>query len=110
MRVADLQQFLRSLVEPLKVSGAKAAIIDDLEASARGLDPFADRPVGEFAAFLARADHFVRPAQPGVWQSFAYSRPVLGNTRSALIVLATAADGAPPFETWFDDVYLREVK
>lgn len=57
-----------------------------------------------------RADHIVRPAQTGIWQKFDFTRPISGNARSVLIVLASFADNNPPFETWFDDVYLREVK
>jgi hypothetical protein len=59
--------------------------------------------------YNGREEHVLRPAQPGVWTSYAFTRPISGSARSALIVLASAAD-TPPFETWFDDVFLREVK
>jgi hypothetical protein len=58
--------------------------------------------------YNGRVEHWNRQ-QPGVWQTYAFSRPFAGSVRSALIVLASAAD-TPPFETWFDDVYLREVR
>lgn len=60
--------------------------------------------------YNGRAEHTITPAQPGVWQKFDFSRTISGSARSALIVLASAATTAPPFETWFDDVNLREVK
>ncbi|HYC91088.1 MAG TPA: BACON domain-containing carbohydrate-binding protein [Thermoanaerobaculia bacterium] len=58
--------------------------------------------------YNGRVEHWDRPQQ-GVWHSWKFSRPMPGSVRSALIVLASAAD-TPPFETWFDDVYLREVR
>ncbi|HEX6088224.1 MAG TPA: BACON domain-containing carbohydrate-binding protein [Thermoanaerobaculia bacterium] len=60
--------------------------------------------------YNGREERDVTPATPGVWQKFDYTRPIAGNARSALIVLATFAENTPPFETWFDDVYLREVR
>jgi hypothetical protein len=47
------------------------------------------------------------PAQPGVWEKFDFVDGASGSARSAIIVLASAAD-QPPFEVWFDDVYLRK--
>ena len=60
--------------------------------------------------YNGRAEHDVRPPQVGVWQKYDFTRPITGNARSVLIVLASFADSNPPFETWFDDVYLRELK
>ncbi|HUR82765.1 MAG TPA: BACON domain-containing carbohydrate-binding protein [Thermoanaerobaculia bacterium] len=56
-----------------------------------------------------RKDRVLRPSQSGVWTKYDFNGTISGNARSALIVVASAAD-APPFEAWFDDVYLREVK
>ncbi len=56
-----------------------------------------------------RKDRVLRPAQPGVWTKYDFAGAISGSARSALIVLASGAD-TPPFEVWFDDVYLREVK
>ncbi len=60
MRVAELQQFLRSLVEPLNASGANKAILADLELACAGLEPFRGQSIKEFASFLARAEEFDR--------------------------------------------------
>lgn len=59
--------------------------------------------------YNGREEHVLRPAQPGVWTKYDFTRPISGSARSALIVVASAAY-TPPFETWFDDVYLREVQ
>jgi hypothetical protein len=59
--------------------------------------------------YNGRSDRTLRPSAPGVWQKYDFTHPIIGNARSALIVLASAAD-TPPFEVWFDDVYLREVR
>ena len=60
MRVADLQSFLRALATPLAASGAKKEILDDLERTCDGLEPFAEHPVKDFAAFLVRAEEYTR--------------------------------------------------
>ncbi len=59
MNVNDLQQFLRSLSQPLNVSGAKKAA-DDLERACAGLEPFRDMNVTQFADFLANAEAYAR--------------------------------------------------
>ena len=48
------------------------------------------------------------PPAPGVWQKFDFVNAANSSARSAIIVLAVAADPEPPFEVWFDDVYLRK--
>lgn len=60
--------------------------------------------------YNGREERDTTPAQTGVWQKFDFTRPIAGNARSALIVLASAGGNNPPFESWFDDVYLREVR
>lgn len=59
MNVKDLQQFLRSLQQPLSTSGAKKAA-DDLDRTCAGLEPFGELSVAQFADFLARADSYAR--------------------------------------------------
>jgi len=51
---------------------------------------------------------FATPPTPGVWQKFDFVQGASGTARSAIIVLAVAADPQPPFDVWFDDVYLRK--
>lgn len=57
MNVNDLQQFLRSLSQPLSVSGAKK-VADDLERACAGLEPFRNLSVAQFADFLGKADEY----------------------------------------------------
>jgi len=59
MKVAELQQFLRSLVGALAAAGGKQAA-GDLERAAAGLQPFQAMTVAEFADFLAQADTYKR--------------------------------------------------
>ncbi len=48
----------------------------------------------------------VSPAEPGVWEPFAFTMRTGSRTQAALIILASGA-AAPPFDTWFDDVFLE---
>lgn len=59
MNVCDLQQFLRSLSQPLSVSGARK-VADELERACAGLEPFRDLSLAQFAEFLGRAEHYAR--------------------------------------------------
>jgi hypothetical protein len=59
MNVCDLQQFLRSLSQPLSVSGAKK-IADELARACAGLEPFRDLTIAQFADFLGNADEYAR--------------------------------------------------
>ena len=59
MNVYDLQQFLRSLSQPLSVSGAKK-IADELERACAGLEPLRDLTIAQFADFLGKADEYAR--------------------------------------------------
>jgi hypothetical protein len=59
MNVCDLQQFLRSLSQPLSVSGAKKAA-DELDRACAGLEPFRDLSLAQFAEFLGRAEQYAR--------------------------------------------------
>ena len=60
MKVAVLQQFLRSLAAPLHAAGAAAKVTQDLEQTSQALEPFKENDFGEFAAFLVQADEFNR--------------------------------------------------
>lgn len=51
----------------------------------------------------------VGAVQPGVWKKYDYRQRVELGERSAIVLFGAAANTAPPFEVWFDDVYLREV-
>ena len=59
MNVSDLQQFLRSLSQPLSVSGAKK-VADELERACAGLEPFRNLSVVQFTDFLGKADEYAR--------------------------------------------------
>lgn len=48
----------------------------------------------------------VTPAEPGVWQEYSTTKRTSSKTRSAVLVIASG-DTLAPFETWFDDVYVR---
>lgn len=54
------QQYLRSLLSPLRESGASTKLIDDIEGACRALGPFGEQTVEAFAAFLHRADEYER--------------------------------------------------
>lgn len=59
MNVHDLQQFLRSLSQPLGVSGAKK-IAEELDRACAALEPFRSLSVSQFAEFLGKADEYSR--------------------------------------------------
>ena len=64
---------------------------------------------GDHIGINGRKVYELGPQEPGVWRKVEFSYPVAGAARSLMIVLASGAD-TPPFEVWFDDVFLREVK
>lgn len=55
MKVSVLQEYLRSLVQPLRASGAAAKLTGDLETTCLELETFRDRDFADLAAFLQRA-------------------------------------------------------
>ncbi len=59
MNVKDLQQFLRSLQQPLSTSGAKS-VANDLDRMCGGLEPFQSLSIAQFTEFLAKADSYAR--------------------------------------------------
>lgn len=60
MKVADLQQFVRSLSSPLQAAGASQKVMTELERAALALEPFANSSIGDFAQFLEMADRYVK--------------------------------------------------
>ena len=60
MKVAVLQQFLRSLAAPLQAAGASPKVTNDLEEACNALESFKEEDFGQFAAFLVRAEEFHR--------------------------------------------------
>jgi hypothetical protein len=46
------------------------------------------------------------PAEPNVWQEYAFTMKTGSRTQSVILVIASAAD-LPPFETLFDDVFVE---
>jgi hypothetical protein len=57
VKVAELQEFIRSLAQPLQSAGARGPA-NDLERVRAGLEPFKELAVAEFADFLGRAHRF----------------------------------------------------
>lgn len=62
MNVNELQQFLRSLAQPLTLAGGKK-LADDLERAAAGMEHVREMSITEFADFLERAEHLVRTGE-----------------------------------------------
>ena len=58
MYVAALRDFLHSLSQPVKASGGSASVVNDLDATAQGLEPFADLKFAEFAELLSQAREY----------------------------------------------------
>jgi hypothetical protein len=59
MKVADLQQFINGLAQPMRSAGASQKVIDDLTAMSLGLERFKERTIGEFNDFLRMASDYV---------------------------------------------------
>jgi hypothetical protein len=59
MKVADLQQFVKSLIAPLSTSGA-SKVAGELDRVCSGLEPFKEMALAQFADFLAQADAYQR--------------------------------------------------
>ena len=56
--------------------------------------------------FSDRTIQVVSPAELNVWEEYAFTMRTGSRTESVLLILASAAF-APPFETWFDDVFVE---
>ena len=59
MKVADLQQFINGLAQPMRSAGASQKVIDDLASMTQGLERFKDRTIGEFNDFLQMACNYI---------------------------------------------------
>ncbi len=63
LKVADLQQLIDGLTQPLRHAGASQKVLDDLARMGRGLEPFRERTLAEFNEFLEKADQCVRTGE-----------------------------------------------
>lgn len=63
LKVADLQQLVNSLAQPMRSAGASQKVLDDLARLSQGLEPFKERTMGEFNEFLEKADQCVRSGE-----------------------------------------------
>lgn len=70
MKVAELQSFVKTLVQPLSSVGVSKTVCTNLEDVAAALEPFRDLSLSQLADFLAKAEEFQRtgvlatPAKP----------------------------------------------
>jgi phosphotransferase system HPr-like phosphotransfer protein len=64
MKVADLQQLVNSLTQPMRSAGASQKVQDDLARLGQGLEPFKESTMAEFNEFLQKAQQCV---QTGEW-------------------------------------------
>jgi len=58
---------------------------------------------GEFTGYK---NGLLSPAEPGVWQDFAFTMRTGSRTESVILIIASGAL-IPPFETWYDDVFVE---
>ena len=69
MKVSNLQQFVRSLVAPMRQVGAAAKVGDDIEQAVADLEPFAQLDVWQLSELLRHAKEYretgVLPAPAG---------------------------------------------
>ncbi len=63
LKVADLQQLVNGLAQPMRSAGASQKVLDDLARLSQGLEPFKERTMGEFNEFLEKADQCVRTGE-----------------------------------------------
>jgi hypothetical protein len=55
--------------------------------------------------FTESATKLVSPAEPGMWQEYSFTMRTGSRTQAVILVIASGAL-MPPFETWFDDVFV----
>ena len=58
MKVSSLQQFVRSLIAPIRAAGAAVKVTGDLEQTASDLEPFAQLDVWQLAELLRQAREY----------------------------------------------------
>jgi hypothetical protein len=63
MKVADLQQLVTGLTQPMRSAGASQKVLDDLARLAQGLEPFKENTMQEFNDFLQKAEQCVRTGE-----------------------------------------------
>jgi hypothetical protein len=64
MRVDTFQAYLRALCEPLKASGCASKYLNDIESTAKALDPFASVDFGQLAEWVQQVRTF---KESGEW-------------------------------------------
>jgi hypothetical protein len=60
LKVADLQQLIQGLIQPVRVAGASEKVCGELQRAAECLEPFKNSTVAEFNDFLVKAEECVR--------------------------------------------------
>src|SRR5437016_560458 len=60
LKVADLQQLIHGLIQPVKVAGANDKVCGELQRAAECLEPFKNSTMAEFNEFLVKAEECVR--------------------------------------------------
>jgi ribosomal protein L18 len=63
MKVADLQQFVSGLVQPVRAAGASDKVCAELRQAAEFLEPFKDRTLAELGSMLHMIDEYKRTNQ-----------------------------------------------
>src|ERR1043166_3487788 len=99
MKVADLQQILRGLTQPVRVAGATERVCTELERAALTLEPFRDSTLAEFNDFLVRAEECVRTGKwpkPGRRRNPAPGVPALTVEQAAQRVMGLIERGNEP--------------
>jgi hypothetical protein len=59
MKVAELQSFVNSLAQPLRVCGG-TNVAEELQQAVAGMNPFREMTIAQFADFLAKAEEYHR--------------------------------------------------
>jgi hypothetical protein len=63
MKVAELQQMMMGLVQPVRAAGAGDKVCAELQRAAQCLEPFKENTLAEFNDFLVKAQECVRTGQ-----------------------------------------------
>lgn len=58
-------------------------------------------------SFTDQTIQTIQPSQLGVWQRFSWTTRTRPSTQAVIVVIA-AGTNAPPYEMWFDDVFVRK--
>ena len=112
MKVADLQQIIRSLTQPVKVAGASEKVCTELERAAQCLEPFRENTLPEFNDFLVRAEECVRTGKwpkPSRRRSASPQAPALTVEQAAQRVMGLIERGNEPGQEAMVDSELQGV-